>query len=163
LPPKTVTPSLQIFSYLVAPCGCLSCSAPIQGEPFAWRAALAAPTYIRTGVTPFEGPSCASRGGGLQGGWGHSLPRRSSAKGVAKVAGGCGAIPMKRHGGDLRDTEPQRRGFFTDSGRQANIQLHFVSGGVGDAVGMVEQPRAELIVFGRPLRLSIVRAAFMPA
>src|SRR4029077_3539928 len=49
--PKSVTSSCKCFP-IVAPCVCLSCSAPIQGEPFAWRAALAAPTYIRPGVTP---------------------------------------------------------------------------------------------------------------
>src|SRR4029077_12361010 len=31
------------------------------------------------GCNPFQGPSCALRGRGLQGGWDHSLPRRLSA------------------------------------------------------------------------------------
>jgi hypothetical protein len=31
------------------------------------------------GYNPFQGPSCALRGLGLQGGWDHSLPRRRSA------------------------------------------------------------------------------------
>jgi hypothetical protein len=31
------------------------------------------------GYNPFQGPSCALRGLGLQGGWDHSLPRRLSA------------------------------------------------------------------------------------
>jgi hypothetical protein len=43
---------------------------PIQGEPFACRAALTAPTYIRPGSTPVHNPSCALRGRGLQGGMG---------------------------------------------------------------------------------------------
>jgi hypothetical protein len=65
--PKSVTSSCKYFP-IVAPCVCLSCSAPIQGEPFAWRAALAAPTYIRPGVTPrSKVPHARCEGAGSKG------------------------------------------------------------------------------------------------
>jgi hypothetical protein len=53
---------------------------PIQGEPFAYRAALTAPTYIRPGSTPVHNPSCALRGRGLQGGMGPFSSAAASAR-----------------------------------------------------------------------------------
>ena len=40
---------------------------PIQGEPFAWRAALAAPTYIRPGSTRSKVPHAHCEGVGSKG------------------------------------------------------------------------------------------------
>ena len=43
-------------------------------------ATLAASTYIRSGLSPYQGPSCnVARAQGLQGGWDPSLPRRMAA------------------------------------------------------------------------------------
>ena len=40
---------------------------PIQGEPFAWRAALAAPTYIRPDVIRSKVPHARCEGAGSKG------------------------------------------------------------------------------------------------
>src|ERR1700751_2217308 len=49
-------------------CVCLSYGfGPIQGEPFAWRAALAAPTYIRPDVIRSKVPHARCEGAGSKG------------------------------------------------------------------------------------------------
>jgi hypothetical protein len=53
---------------------------PIQGEPFAWRAALAAPTYIRPGSTRSRIPHAHCEGAGSKAGWDLSPLRHLSAQ-----------------------------------------------------------------------------------
>jgi hypothetical protein len=75
--PKSVTSSKRSPNIL-----CCSSLFELRSDPrraLCVRAALAAPTYIRPGYNPSQGPSCALRGRGLQGGWDHSLPRHLSA------------------------------------------------------------------------------------
>ena len=51
-----------------------------QGSPVSWVQALAAQTYIRSGIDPFQGPSCCCEGKqGSKGGLDHSPSRRLSA------------------------------------------------------------------------------------
>ena len=68
--PKSVNLIEEIANTFLLQHSCVSFSygfVPIQGEPFAWRAALAAPTYIRPGSTRSKIPHAHCEGAGSKG------------------------------------------------------------------------------------------------